>query len=127
MHTALVVLTAVAIGYSAFTALVSLTGRPAAVARGAYATLDAIGVPRSWQRFPIGAVKVLAVLGLVAGLLGVPVVGTVAAFGLTVFWSCATFAHLRAAHYDFHLPITSSWLLLSASIVVLDLATWGSP
>ncbi|MFD1716236.1 DoxX family protein [Georgenia deserti] len=127
MHTALVVLTIVAIGFSAFTALVSLTDRPRAVARGAYESLDAVGVPRSWQRFPIGVGKVLAVLGLSAGLFGIPGVGTAAAMGLTVYWSCAAFAHLRARHYDYHLPFTVSWIVISVSILVLDLATWCAP
>ncbi|MFC7406662.1 DoxX family protein [Georgenia alba] len=124
MEMTLLVLTVVATGFSAFTALVSLTGRPRRVSRGADEALDAAGVPRSWQRFPIGVVKALAVAGLVAGLLGVRPAGTAAAVGLIVYWSCATFAHLRARHYDHHLPFTATWAVISVSILALDLATW---
>lgn len=125
MHNAHTALTVLTIAFTAFTATVSLTAWPRSVAQGAYETLDAVGVPRSWQRFPIGVVKILAVLGLTAGLMGLASAGMAAAIGLTVFWSCAAFAHLRAAHYDYHLPFTMFWIAMSVTLVTLNLATWA--
>ena len=37
------------------------------------------GVPESWLTFPIGTLKISGAVGLLLGLIGVPLVGTVAA------------------------------------------------
>jgi hypothetical protein len=59
------------------------------------APVAAAGVPVSWLRFPIGTLKLLGALGLVAGL-WVPGIGVAAAAGLVVFFVCAMYTHVRA-------------------------------
>lgn len=51
--------------------------------------MSTTGVPVSWVVFPIGTLKLAGALGLLVGLLGVPLVGTAAAIGLTLFFVCA--------------------------------------
>jgi hypothetical protein len=40
------------------------------------------GVPESWLTFPIGTLKTAGALGLLLGLIAVPLIGTAAAIGL---------------------------------------------
>jgi len=70
----------------------------------------AVGVPESWLT-PLGLVKGLGALGIIVGLLGVPVLGAMAAGGLTAFFIGAVVTHLRAHNYLLHFPI--AYLLLS--------------
>ena len=54
-----------------------------------------VGVPESWLT-PLGLVKAAGAAGLVLGLAGVPLIGTAAALGLTLFFVGAIVTHLRA-------------------------------
>lgn len=59
------------------------------------ATAEANGVPRGWLP-GLGGLKGAGAVGLVAGLVGVPVVGVLAAGGLVLFFVGAVVAHVRA-------------------------------
>ena len=43
------------------------------------------GVPESWLTFPIGTLKTAGAVGLLLGVIGVPLIGTAAAIGLILF------------------------------------------
>src|ERR1700726_4464240 len=58
------------------------------------------GVPESWLTFPIGTLKTAGALGLLLGLIGVPLIGTAAAIGLSLFFVCALYTHVRASDYS---------------------------
>lgn len=83
-------------------------------------TSDEVGVPRSWLPL-LAALKAAGALGLLLGLLGVPVIGTAAAAGLVLFFSGALIAHIRArvfyniAFPGFYFSLAVASLLLSIS------------
>jgi hypothetical protein len=54
-------------------------------------------VPRSWMR-PLGTLLAAGALGLLAGF-AVPLVGTLAAVGLVLYFLGAFAAHVRASNY----------------------------
>lgn len=81
--------------------------RPERVVKSIRQNLATIGVPESWTVFPIGTLKLAGAAGLLAGLLGVPGVGAIAAFGLILFWVCATFSHVRVADWSAQFYATS--------------------
>jgi hypothetical protein len=53
------------------------------------------GVPKSWLT-TLGALKTAGAVGLLLGLIGVPLIGTAAAIGLVLFFIGAGIVHLRA-------------------------------
>ncbi|MFE0193951.1 DoxX family protein [Streptomyces sp. NPDC059008] len=59
---------------------------------------DKLRVPRSWMR-PLGALLAAGALGLLAGFV-VPVLGTLAAAGLVLYFLGALCAHLRVGDYQ---------------------------
>ncbi|MEU9482072.1 DoxX family protein [Streptomyces decoyicus] len=59
---------------------------------------DKLRVPRSWMR-PLGALLAAGALGLLAGF-AVPVLGTLAAAGLVLYFLGALCAHLRLQDYE---------------------------
>lgn len=59
---------------------------------------DKLSVPRSWMR-PLGTLLAAGALGLLAGF-AVPVLGTLAATGLVLYFLCALCAHLRVSDYE---------------------------
>jgi uncharacterized membrane-anchored protein len=67
-------------------------------------------VPRSWVR-PLGLVLAGGALGLLAGF-AVPVLGTLAAAGLVLYFACAFAAHVRASNYQL-----GPWAVYSALAV----------
>jgi hypothetical protein len=83
--------------------------------------MRAAGVPESWIVFPIGACKTAGALGLLLGLLGVPVIGTAAAIGLVLFFVCALYAHIRARDYSPQFLLANGFLLLNIATLVLGL------
>ncbi|WP_216209668.1 DoxX family protein [Amycolatopsis aidingensis] len=91
MHTAYLIVTILAIAANAFSGIVALTRFKPILPR-----MAAVGVPESWLVFPIGTLKTAGALGLLAGLLGMPLVGIAAAIGLVLFWVCAVHTHLLA-------------------------------
>lgn len=60
---------------------------------------DDLGVSRSWM-LPLGALMASGALGLLAGF-AVPVLGTLAAGGLVLYFLGAFGAHLRARDHHF--------------------------
>ena len=77
------------------------------------------GVPESWMTM-LGILKGAGALGLLVGI-GVPLIGTVAAVGLILFFVAAIITHLRAHDYSFGLAVV--FLLLAVVALVLRLAS----
>ena len=83
------------------------------------------GVPESWLTFPIGTLKTAGAVGLLLGVIGVPLIGTAAAVGLILFFVCAIYTHMRAGDYSPQFGLALGFLLLAVAALVLDLATAG--
>ncbi|BBZ72059.1 DoxX family protein [Mycobacterium paraseoulense] len=90
MHTAYLVVTIFAIGLNAFSGVSALVHFAPILP-----PMQRAGVPVSWLTFPIGTLKTLGALGLIAGL-WVPPLGIAAAAGLTIFFVCAMYTHVLA-------------------------------
>lgn len=81
-------------------------------------TSDEVGVALTW--LPLLAVlKGAAALGLLLGLLGVPVIGTAAAAGLVVFFIGALTAHIRARVF-YNIAFPSLYFALAAGSLALS-------
>jgi hypothetical protein len=80
------------------------------------------GVPESWLTFPIGTLKTVGAVGLLLGLIGVPVIGTAAAIGLILFFVCAIYTHVRSGDYSAQFGLANGYLLLAVATLALDLA-----
>jgi hypothetical protein len=78
-----------------------------------------VGVPESWITM-LGILKAAGALGLLIGI-GVPLIGTLAAAGLTLFFVGAIITHLRAHDYSFGLAVV--FLLLAVAALILRLAS----
>jgi hypothetical protein len=78
-----------------------------------------VGVPESWITI-LGILKAAGALGLLIGI-GVPLIGTLAAAGLTLFFVGAIITHLRAHDYSFGLAVV--FLLLAVAALILRLAS----
>ncbi|TMF15144.1 MAG: DoxX family protein [Chloroflexi bacterium] len=83
------------------------------------------GVPESWLTFPIGTLKIAGAVGLLLGLIGVPLIGTVAAIGLILFFTCAIYTHMRAGDYSALFDLAIGFLLLAVAVLALDLGNAG--
>lgn len=81
------------------------------------------GVPESWLTFPIGTLKTAGAVGLLVGLMGVPLIGATAAVGLILFFVCAIHTHLLARDYSSQLGLAIGFLVLAVVTLVLDLST----
>ncbi|SFP75522.1 DoxX-like family protein [Amycolatopsis arida] len=116
MATVSTVVTALAVAANGFSGVVALFHfgpiRPA-MARA--------GVPESWLTFPIGTLKTAGAAGLLAGLLGVLLVGTAAAVGLVLFFVRAVHTHLLAGDYSVQFGLANAFLLLNVATLVLNL------
>ena len=77
------------------------------------------GVSESWIT-TLGILKADGAVGLLIGI-GVPLIGTAAATGLTLFFLGAIITHLRARDYSFGLAVV--FLLLVVAALVLRLST----
>ncbi|HEX6675346.1 MAG TPA: DoxX family protein [Actinomycetes bacterium] len=80
------------------------------------------GVPESWLTFPIGTLKTLGAVGLLLGLVGVPLVGEAAAVGLILFFVCAIYTHVRAHDYSPQFGLAIGFLSLATATLALGLA-----
>src|SRR3954465_12819101 len=83
------------------------------------------GVPESWLTFPIGTLKTAGAVGLLLGVIGVPLIGTAAAVGLILFFVCAIYPHMPPGDYSSQFGLALGFLLLAGVALVLDLATAG--
>ncbi|BBZ43800.1 DoxX family protein [Mycobacterium parmense] len=79
-----------------------------------------VGVPRSWLP-ALGAAKMAGAAGLVAGLLGLRVLGAAAALGLVLFFIGAVVTHLRARVF-YNIAFPGAYLCLSAASLALTAA-----
>ena len=95
MFTAYVVVTLLAIAAFAFSGIAAIVHFKPILPGMARA-----GVPESWLTFPIGTLKTAGAVGLLLGVLGVPLIGTAAAIGLILFFVCAIYTHMRAGDYS---------------------------
>ncbi len=78
-----------------------------------------VGVPPDWLT-PLGLVKGAGAAGLLAGTLGVPVVGEAAAFGLVAFFVGAVLAHLRARNFALQFPLLYLALSTASAVLLLE-------
>jgi DoxX-like family len=120
MFTAFVVVTLLAIAADAFSGIAALVHFKPIIP----GMLKA-GVPESWLTFPIGTLKTAGAIGLLLGLIGVPLIGTAAAIGLVLFFVCAIYTHLLARDYSPQFGLAIGFLLLNMSALVLVLASSG--
>ena len=120
MFTAYVVVTLVAIAAYTFSGVAALVHFQPILPGMAKA-----GVPESWLTFPIGTLKTAGAVGLLLGVIGVPLIGTAAAVGLILFFVYAIYTHMRASDYSPQFGLASGFLLLAGAALVLDLATAG--
>jgi hypothetical protein len=114
MYTAYIVVTVLAVVANVWAALADLVR-----AKFVLATSASVGVPESWL-VPLGLAKAAGAVGLVLGLLGMSLIGTVAAAGLVLFFVGAVLAHLRARNFAMGAPVT--FLALAAAAFGLSLA-----
>ncbi|OBB69780.1 DoxX family protein [Mycobacterium sp. 852014-50255_SCH5639931] len=115
MYTAYLVVTIIAValdGFSGVSALLQFAPIIPPMRRA--------GVPLSWLRFPIGTLKTLGALGLVAGL-WVPAIGIAAAAGLTIFFICAMYTHVLANDISGQFVFAGFLLTLNAATFALTL------
>ncbi|MBO0876647.1 MAG: DoxX family protein, partial [Pseudonocardia sp.] len=66
--------------------------------------------------------KTAGAIGLLLGLLGVPLIGPAAAIGLVLFFVCAVHTHLLARDYSAQFGLAIGFLLLAAAALVSALA-----
>ncbi len=81
------------------------------------------GVPESWLTFPIGTLKAAGALGLLLGIVGVPLIGAAAAIGLILYFVCAIYTHVRASDYSAQFGLANGFLALAVAALALNLAT----
>ncbi|XVS63428.1 DoxX family protein [Actinosynnema sp. CA-299493] len=115
MSTAHVVVTAITILANAGIAVADLARADFVLANSA-----AVGVPPSWVPV-LGLLKGAGAVGLLLGLLGVPVVGTAAAIGLVAFFVGAVVAHARAGVWR-TIAAPGAYLVLPVACLVLQVA-----
>jgi hypothetical protein len=82
--------------------------------------MEKAGVPQSWLTFPIGTLKTAGAVGLLLGVLGVPVIGAAAATGLILFFVCAVYTHVRAGDYSPQLGLAIGFLLLAVAALAVN-------
>lgn len=84
--------------------------------------MAAAGVPVSWLRFPIGTLKVLGALGLLAGLWA-PAIGIAASCGLVIFFVCAMYTHVLAKDISAQFDFATFLLALNVATLSLTIIT----
>ncbi len=76
-----------------------------------------VHVPRSWLPM-LGVLKLAGAIGLIVGVVGLPVIGIAAATGLVLYFIGAVIAHLRARVF-YNIAFPGAYLGLSAASLVL--------
>lgn len=115
MFTAYVVVTLTAVAASAFVAVANFMRLEFVLT-----TAAKVRVPESWITV-LGTLNAAAALGLLLGLVGVPLVGTAAALGLVLYFVGAIVTHLRAR--DNSIGPAAMFLLLAVAALVLGLVS----
>src|SRR5437016_8352870 len=106
-YIAVTLLASAAFGYAAYS---SVTG-----AEFVKAAADKTRVPQSWT-IPLGALLAAGALGLLVGF-AVPLLGTLAAVGLVLYFLGALGAHLRAHNYQLGPPAVFLCVAVAALVV----------
>lgn len=119
MHTTYLVVTFIAIAFDGFSGGAALA-HFAPILPG----MASAGVPVSWLRFPIGTLKTLGTLGLIAGL-WIPAIGIAAAAGLVLFFVCAVYTHVLA--HDITGQMYFGGFMLSLNCAALAVAIMADP
>jgi hypothetical protein len=117
LFTAYVVVTLLAIAATAFSGVAALVHFGPILPGMARA-----GVPESWLTM-LGVLKTAGAVGLLLGLIGVPLIGTAAAIGLVVFFVGAIITHLRARDYARQFGLAIGLFILAVSTLVLGLVS----
>jgi hypothetical protein len=117
VFTAYVVVTLLAIAATAFSGVAALVHFGPILPGMARA-----GVPESWLTM-LGVLKTAGAVGLLLGLIGVPLIGTAAAIGLVVFFVGAIITHLRARDYARQFGLAIGLFILAVSTLVLGLVS----
>ena len=119
MFTAYVVVTLMAIAASAFVAVANFVRLEFVLT-----TAAKVSVPES-RITMLGLLNAAAAIGLLLGLVGVPLVGTAAAIGLVLYFVGAIITHLRAR--DYSIGPAAAFLLLAVAALVLGLVSGSVP
>ncbi|HJP77023.1 MAG TPA: DoxX family protein [Pseudonocardiaceae bacterium] len=69
----------------------------------------------------MGTLKTAGAVGLAAGVLGIPLLGTAAAIGLVLFFTCAVYTHLLARDYSVQFVLANGFLVLCVTTLFLAL------
>ena len=115
MFTAYVVVTLMAIAASTFVAIANFMRLEFVLT-----TAAKVSVPQSWITV-LGSLNAAAALGLLVGLIGVPLIGEAAAIGLVLYFVGAIITHVRAR--DYLIGPATTFLLLAAAALVLELVS----
>jgi hypothetical protein len=112
MRVTYVVITIVAALANGYAASLNFVG-----AESVKVVADKVRVSQRWM-IPFGILLASGALGLLIGF-AVPVLGTAAAIGLVLYFSCALSAHLRV--HDSGIGGAVSFLVLAVAAVIADL------
>jgi hypothetical protein len=115
VFTAYVVVTLMAVAASTFVAVANFMRLEFVLS-----TAAKVSMPES-RITMLGTLNAAAALGLLLGLVGVPLVGTAAAIGLVMYFVGAIITHLRAR--DYSIGPAAAFLLLAVAALVLGLAS----
>ena len=108
-YIAITILAAIANSYAAFLNFVG--------AESVKVAADQVQVSHKWM-IPFGMLLASGALGLLIGF-AVPVLGTAAAIGLVLYFSCAVSAHIRVR--DSHVAGAASFLGLAVAALIVNL------
>ena len=111
MHVTYLVTTILAALANGYAACLNFVG-----AESVKVVADRVRVSRGWM-VPLGTVLASGAVGLLTGL-AVPALGTAAAIGLVLYFTCAVTAHLRVR--DRHIGGAVFFLLLAAAALTTD-------
>jgi NAD/NADP transhydrogenase alpha subunit len=115
VFTAYVVVTLMAIAASTFVAMANFIRLEFVLS-----TAAKVGVSESLMS-TLGTLNAAAALGLLLGLIGVPLIGTAAAVGLVLYFVGAIITHLRAR--DHSIGPAAAFLVLAVAALVLGLVS----
>jgi hypothetical protein len=112
MHIAYVMVTIVVALANSYAAVLSFAG-----AESVRVVADEVRVSQKWM-IPFGILLAAGAAGLLAGF-AVPVLGTAAAIGLVVYFTCAVSAHIRVR--DPKVAAAVSFLVMAVAALVVSL------
>jgi DoxX-like family len=112
MHTTYVVITILTAAANSYAACLDFAG-----AESVKVVADRVQVSQKWM-IPFGTLLASGAIGLLVGFV-VPALGTAAAVGLVLYFTCAVTAHLRVR--DPHVAGAISFLALAVAALVTAL------